>query len=92
MRVVTLTGLVMDFVMMRQIMLVVILTVVTVVEIISTLNIVLFVLVMNKIQMCTSFRFNLLCTYKQFIFEASLGKSSEFAVIFCLRQLSILYE
>ena len=50
MRVVTLTGLVMDIVMMRQIMLVVILTVVTVVEIISTLNIVLFVLVMNKIQ------------------------------------------
>ena len=42
-------GLVMDFVMMRQTMLVVILTVVTVVEIMSTLNIVLFVLVINEI-------------------------------------------
>ena len=49
MRVATLTGLVMDFVMMRQTMLVVILTVVTVVEIMSTLNIVLFVLVINEI-------------------------------------------
>ena len=42
-------GLVMDFVMMRQTMLVVILMVVTVVEIMSTLNIVLFVLVINEI-------------------------------------------
>ena len=51
MRVVTLTGLVMGFVMMRQIMLDVILTVATVVGIISTLNIVVFVLVMNKIKL-----------------------------------------
>ena len=39
----------MAFVMMRQTMLVVILMVVTVVEIMSTLNIVLFVLVINEI-------------------------------------------
>ena len=73
MRVITWTGSVMAFVMMRQIMLDVILTVATVVGIISTLNIVLFVLVMNDTNIW--FRFNMLCTSISLFFQVSLAKS-----------------